>query len=76
MQPVLSRVWSCDTLQHGVSLVDQMSLDLAACGEIAVEDMEAELAKLEAPSWYKLLFSNLKMISKLDVTFVDPLHSW
>lgn len=67
MQPVLSRVWSCNTLQHGVSLVDQMAMGLGSCGEIAVDEMEAELAKLQAPSWYKLLFWNLRMTSKLDV---------
>ena len=42
-----SRVWSCETLQRGLSLVQSLPMTLDAPNEPELQDLEAELAKLE-----------------------------
>ena len=48
-----SRAWSCHSLQRGLGLVRHMSLELTSFGEADVEEMEKELAKLEAGGMFK-----------------------
>ncbi len=42
-----SKTWSCQTLQQGLGLVRNMSLNLESLCEADVAAMEAELAQLE-----------------------------
>ena len=42
-----SRAWSCQTIQKGLDLARDMSLDLGACDEPDLAAMELELAQLQ-----------------------------
>lgn len=47
-----SRAWSCQTIQRGLDLARDMSLNLGACNEPDLAAMELELAQLQvAGEW-------------------------
>ena len=47
-----SRTWSCQTLQQGLVLQRTRSMALGSCGEQSLEEMEAELQRLQVGVCY------------------------